>query len=80
MESSWTHWHLTPRGWERGSSKPGEGIPAEIPTPNDCVLTWLYRQDGIYPQRPVLRELWRSPDAALVERLLAKYGPAPEMI
>ena len=75
--SEWTHWHLTPRGWERGSTKSDFQLPREVTAPSDRVMTCLYREDTRSPMEVSTKVLWQHPDAALLKQCLEKYGTAP---
>ena len=78
MGEEWTEWHLTPRGWERGSERHDGVSPVRRETPADTALTMRYHDYLGAPN--ALKERWRSQDAATVERLLAQYGQAPESL
>ena len=78
-----TEWHLTPRGWEAGTTKL-DGTTNERPTPEDCVLTEKYEEvlSSIFskPTNKHVGEVWRSKDAAEVERLIKEFGQCPRMV
>lgn len=81
--NEWTLWHLTPRGWERGTEKTDFGEADEKPAPNDRVLTVKYREfmSSMFSSIEKTRdEVWRSQDERLVADLLAKFGPAPRSL
>jgi hypothetical protein len=81
-----TEWHLTPRGWERGTETDDTGVVEEIEPPDDRVLTARYYVPyvscfGPFPDETDLPgrhfEAWRSDDADQVATLLEKFGPVP---
>jgi hypothetical protein len=75
MGDEWTEWHLTPRGWERGSERQDAYGTKTKPPPTDTVLTvryYDYLRGGSQ-----LEEKWRSQDGAEVARLLKEHGEAP---
>jgi hypothetical protein len=77
----WAEWHLTPRGWVRGTSRPDIAPMVERETPSDTVLTMRYYEYGWGLNASTeLKERWRSPDAEAVERLLKQYGEAPRRL
>lgn len=77
--NEWTDWHLTPRGWERGTeSIDGNQTPRERPA--DAALTRRYREtvSGMYsPMEKYSQDMWRGPDQARIDELLKKFGPRP---
>lgn len=81
----WTEWHLTPRGWERGSQQRDFESPRtkEGPRPGDAVLTVKYSDYWASMSRPGeagTEEIWRSSNEALVAELLAKHGKCPKRL
>lgn len=75
-----SEYHLTPSGWRGGTTILDASVPRIVPTPADRVVTCLYREVMSSSSSPMSRfvdEVWRSPDAAAVEALLAKFGPCP---
>lgn len=78
--NEWTEWHLTPKGWERGSEKEDFAGLVERPRPLECVMTVVNGEkisssySGLERSSDVL---WRSGDTLAVETLLAQYGNAP---
>ena len=60
-------WHLTPRGWERGTLK--------IDPPTDRVLTMCYQENW-----PTIecREIWSCGHSDQIKPLIERYGPAPK--
>jgi hypothetical protein len=78
----WTEWHLTPRGWERGYTKPFDSEQVEeLEPPLDKVLTCRYQQNipinSTWVQKYV-SEIWKSPDQKKVAQLLEKFGDCPQ--
>ncbi len=79
--NEWTEWHLTPRGWERGTEKIDFGDTEVVIPPEDRVLTCVYRQYmgwGVKASSasPVEEE-WRSDDEDMVYLLLEEHGECP---
>lgn len=82
LSKEWTHWHLTPRGWESGTESTDFGY-TERPRPADAVLTMSYREElghAFGKMHRLCTEQWRSPDAPRVEGLLAKFGACPQSL
>jgi hypothetical protein len=81
--NEWTEWHLTPRGWERGTEKMDFGNTIKRDPPSDRVLTVTFSEYlGSVHSKPKLStvEDWRSDDAQAVEELEKRYGPAPNIL
>ncbi|HVO60352.1 MAG TPA: hypothetical protein VMT53_05420 [Terriglobales bacterium] len=81
--NEWTEWHLTPRGWERGSEREdGPGIK-EKPAPADRVLTYRWKEylSSVFSTMDrTSQELWRSDDEAAIKVLLEKFGDPPQSL
>lgn len=77
--NEWTEWHLSPTGWKEGDHKRDNGMQSK-PPPIDRALTkrWVEKCNGYGPVNGKIEETWRSQDLQLVERLLMKFGPAPQ--
>lgn len=78
--NEWTEWHLTPRGWVKGSEKDDfKGlIPRE--TPDDCVMSAKHSEYAGSVHSGIDRKdevIWKHADAELVDSLLRQHGPAP---
>lgn len=81
--NEWTLWHLTPRGWERGTEKTDFGEANEKPAPGAGVLTFKYREfmSSVFsPTEKTHDEVWRGQDERLIAELLAKFGSAPRRL
>lgn len=79
----WTHWHLTPRGWERGAWKLDGPSDTSIPPPSDRVLSYEYKEEMTSPFSGLAvyhHEIWRGDDEKQIEQLLARYGSAPKQL
>ncbi|WP_223532030.1 hypothetical protein [Pseudomonas sp. BF-R-30] len=79
----WTEWHLTPRGWERGSEKEDVAGTKKKDAPTDCVMSVKHRQlipAAGAPLKETNELLWTSPDEAEVRSLLDQFGPAPKKL
>jgi hypothetical protein len=79
--NEWTDWHLTPRGWERGSTRvDGAGV-TEKAIPGDRVLTkrWAEEKPSSFGgMSKELEDKWESDDKAAIEALIDKFGKCPE--
>ena len=83
LRREWTEWHLTPRGWETGSTRHGDNGNQWQNEPEDRVLSGVYKEQQTSSQ-PVptcgTEESWRTKDpvqAESIPALLAKYGACP---
>ena len=82
IRKEWTEWHLTPRGWEQGSTRrDGRGNDWR-PEPADRLLSYQHveLETSTTPRRVTTEETWRTKDPALLEQLgaaLATHGPCP---
>jgi hypothetical protein len=76
----WTEWHLTPRGWERGSQRLDFSGVITVPPPADRVRTVIVR-DTVSSMYSALEqssdELWSHSDTDRVAELTRLYGPPP---
>jgi hypothetical protein len=78
--NEWTEWHLTPRGWERGTEKQDFGRVDREP-PADRVLTVVYGQfmgSSFSRMQESLDTTWQSHDTAAIAALKDKFGPPPQ--
>ncbi len=79
----WTEWHLTPRGWESGSTRHGDQGNNWQTEPEDRVLSAVYKEQQTSSQPAATcgtEESWRTKDpikAADISTLLARYGACP---
>jgi hypothetical protein len=81
LENEWTKWHLTPRGWERGSFRRDSENEVIVPAPADRVMTCVFKehQSCFHAKlERTVREEWRCPDQTQVDALLKKFGKYPE--
>ena len=82
----WTEWHLTPRGWEMGSTRHGASGNNWQSEPEDRVLSATYKEQQTSEQQvPVtgLEESWRTKDpekASSIPGLLQKWGTCPKRL
>jgi hypothetical protein len=84
IRKEWTEWHLTPRGWEKGSTRrEGRGNDWQD-EPADRVLSYQYCEfHGIGEPKITTEETWRTKDPAAVgtiEAALARYGAPPSRL
>jgi hypothetical protein len=85
IRKEWTEWHLTPRGWEQGSTRrEGRGNDWRD-EPADRLLSYQYCE--IHPSagepRITAEETWRTKDPAALTQLeaaLAHFGAAPSRL
>jgi len=84
LSKEWTEWHLTPRGWECGSTKTDfASTTVERPPPADRVLTVRFHErvsDMHSKAERWIDEEWQADDVASVKALLERFGPAPEQL
>lgn len=81
--NEWAEHHLTPTGWQQGSSKHDFGQVQERPIPDDRVLTCRYREkmsSSFSRMHCSVSEVWRGEDNELIERLLTEHGSCPQMV
>ncbi len=81
--NEWTEWHLTPRGWERGSERDDSKGVTRRDKPAGSVMCVCYGEYAGYmvasSYRKSLEETWRLDDESVSE-LLNKYGEAPQRL
>ncbi|MBW4512675.1 MAG: hypothetical protein KME64_40215 [Scytonematopsis contorta HA4267-MV1] len=82
--SEWTEWHLTPKGWEKGTQKRElEAQLIEVETPVDRVLTFRYHENvsinSVWLEKHIT-EVWKDLDSKIVDELLEKFGNCPETL
>ncbi len=81
--NEWAEWHLTPRGWERGSFSPDFGKAEEKSRPKDAVTTYRFSsyQGSVFSKtEESLELLWTSDDNDAVSALRKKFGAPPKSI
>jgi hypothetical protein len=90
IRKEWTEWHLTPRGWEQGSTR-REGRGNEWrDEPADRLLSYQHSeihgsagQPSTSQPKINTEETWRTKDPAALKQLeaaLARYGAAPSRL
>ena len=80
--NEWTEWHLTPKGWVRGTEKEDFRRIDRDP-PEDRVMTVVHKQflSSIYSKMDVSTDTtWQAKDGRAVAELLKKFGPAPQQL
>ena len=80
--NEWTIWHLTPRGWDRGTEKEDFQRTDRDP-PADRVLSvkWIeYMGHTFGALQSYHEEVWRHPDTEFIAKLINDYGEAPKYI
>jgi hypothetical protein len=79
LTNEWTEWHLTPKGWERGTEKTDfQKIDRESPA--DRVLSVVYKEfaSSHHSKMEVsLNATWQSSDAEAIATLKEKFGLPP---
>ncbi|PAX51676.1 hypothetical protein [Brunnivagina elsteri] len=82
--NEWTEWHLTLRGWKRGSEK-CEDSPLEkkVNPPIDRILTCRYHQslstNSIWIQKHT-SDVWKTSDCEILTQTLEKFGNCPQSL
>jgi hypothetical protein len=85
IRKEWTEWHLTPRGWEQGSTRrEGRGNDWRD-EPADRLLSYQYceLQTSNSDPRITSEETWRTKDTAALVQLddaLSRHGQAPRRL
>jgi len=85
IRKEWTEWHLTPRGWEQGSTRrEGKGNDWRD-EPADRLLSYQHveLETSASPRRVTTEETWRTKDPGALDQLedaLAKHGRCPERL
>jgi hypothetical protein len=77
--NEWTEWHLTPRGWERGTEKEDFRREDRDP-PHDRVLTVVYKEyvaSSFSGVETSSRTTFVGGDVVTVEAFQEKFGPPP---
>ncbi|MFY9074325.1 hypothetical protein OZZ08_05110 [Malaciobacter mytili] len=81
--NEWTEWHLTPRGWEKGSSKIDFQGTTTKDAPVDRVITYCYSEyqsSGFGGVDKGSKIIWSSEDTEQIDTLTSKYGECPDSI
>lgn len=78
VRKEWTEWHLTPRGWERGSTrKEGQGNHW-TDEPQDRVASWVYSEtETSAGLRRHAEPTWDNKLTPQINELLTRFGPCP---
>ncbi len=81
--NEWTEWHLTPRGWEKGSTKIDfKGTTTKEP-PEDRVITYCYSEyqsSGFGSVDKGHKIVWSSENDEEIDTLTSKHGKCPDSI
>ena len=81
LRNEWTEWHLTPGGWEKGSTRVHGQGNTWADEPEDRVLSFVYKElTGAGGTTRSLEESWRSKTAPDIDALLKAYGPSPRQL
>ncbi|HEY0760009.1 MAG TPA: hypothetical protein VGD59_12215 [Acidisarcina sp.] len=86
----WTEWHLTPRGWERGSTRVRGRGNQWTDEPQDRALSFVYKEvEGSASETTQSsEETWRprgldglpAPLSPETKELLSQHGPCPQSL
>ncbi len=83
IRKEWTEWHLTPRGWERGSTRVQDAGNTWRQEPADRLLSCVYTEQQVSPEGQVTgwcEFSWRTKDPGKLEQLaksLQQFGSCP---
>ena len=80
IRNEWTEWHLTPQGWQRGSTRVQGKGNIWVDEPEERALSFVYKETetSASPQTAVsCEETWRSKTAPAIDALLRQHGPSP---
>jgi hypothetical protein len=83
VRREWTEWHLTPRGWQPGSTRREGAGTKWTDEPEDRVLTCVFQElQGNQPPdtERSTEETWRSKKGDNLDDLLKQYGSCPERL
>ena len=79
----WTEWHLTSRGWERGSEKIDFcGIKEKLP-PKDRVVTKKFHENissHFSSLEYNVEEIWSCGNKSKIDELIKKFGNCPKSL
>jgi hypothetical protein len=78
----WSEWHLTPRGWERGSTRVEGRGNHWADEPEDRVLSFVYTETETPATGLKIsgEETWRSKTVDNVDELLEQHGDCPQQL
>ncbi len=82
MRNEWTEWHLTPGGWQKGSTRVHGQGNTWADEPEDRVLSFVYKEltGSAGGTKASLEESWRSKTAPNIDDLLKEHGPGPRQL
>ena len=83
MRNEWTEWHLTPEGWQRGSTRVQGKGNTWADEPETRVLSCVYKEvaTSSSPEATTsLEETWRSKTATDIDALLRQHGAGPRTL
>lgn len=78
--NEYTEWHLTPRGWERGTEKTDFQERINRNPPPDTILSYKYYEFMSSPFSRMERGtnlLFGNPEDIATQEFLKKYGNCP---
>jgi hypothetical protein len=80
--NEWTEWHLTPKGWKRGTEKEDHATQ-HLPVPHDAVCTYRwteYQSSSFSRVERALDLVSTSKNGAALAALLAQFGQCSERL
>ncbi len=81
VRKEWTEWHLTPRGWERGSTRVEGRGNHWADEPEDRVASFVYSElKTDAGTRRTAEPTWDNKVTAQVNELLTRFGSCPEKL
>ena len=82
VRKEWTEWHLTPAGWQKGSTRvQGQGN-TWADEPEERVLSFVYTEQETPASGLTCggEETWRSKTATNIDELLKQFGACPQKL
>ncbi|MCT7577160.1 hypothetical protein [Aliarcobacter butzleri] len=81
--NEWTEWHLTKKGWEKGSSVIDFNQLITIEAPKDRLISYKYSEYQSYGFSSVEKStelIWSSNKNEQIEKYFLKFGVCPQKI
>lgn len=81
VRKEWTEWHLTPRGWERGSMRVQDKGNQWVEEPADRVASWVYSEtETSAGSRQSAEPTWDNKSPEEAQKLIESFGPCPQKL
>lgn len=81
VRKEWTEWHLTPRGWERGSVRVQDKGNQWAEEPADRVASWVYSETETSAGLKTSAEpTWDNKNPEESASLTERFGPCPQTL